>query len=75
MPYKFTIEFINNDYIVTDYQIPRDGGNYYLNDMKSIFPKSVRKDMSNVYSDGIVNELLLDIQKQLISFLISKIKQ
>lgn len=63
IPYKFVVEKINGEYIVTDSRIPRDGS-YYLEDMKNIFPKSVRNDMDNVYSDGTVETLELGVLEQ-----------
>lgn len=64
IPYKFVIESINDDYEVTDSIIPRDGSLYSV-DMKNIFPKSVRKDMSLVYQDGTIERLHLEINEQL----------
>lgn len=63
-PYSFTIQKINNTFIVTDSHTPRDGS-YYLGDMKKIFPKSVRKDMDNVYIDGTYERLALNIDEQI----------
>lgn len=63
IPYKFKIEKVNNQFIVVDSRIPRDG-NYYVKDMKAIFPYSVRKDMENVHSDGTIEKLSLYIQQQ-----------
>lgn len=63
IPYKFVVELINDKYKVTDSRIPRDGS-YYDEDMKNIFPRSVRKDMDNVYNDGTSEKLKMDIQKQ-----------
>lgn len=64
IPHKFVVEFIDNQYVVTDSRIPRDGS-YYVEDMKNIFPSSVRKNMDNVYYDGTMQRLELDIQEQM----------
>mgnify|MGYP003299778903 CR=1 FL=1 len=46
---QFINEFekINEEFRITDSSIPRDGS-LYDNDIKSIFPKSVRKDMEKL---------------------------
>ncbi len=36
MPYKFVVKYIDNEYVVTDSRIPRDG-RLYAKDMKNIF--------------------------------------
>ena len=64
VPYMFVVEHTNDEYKVTDSRIPRDG-NYYAEDMKNIFPRSVRNDMDEVYNDGTIEKLEKDIQKQL----------
>lgn len=63
-PYKFVVENIENQFTVTDSRIPRDGS-YYIVDMKNIFPNSVIDDIDNVYKDGTIERLGLDIQKQI----------
>lgn len=63
IPYKFVVELVSNEYKVTDSRIPRDGS-YYAEDMKNIFPRSVRNDMDEVYNDGTLEKLKMDIQKQ-----------
>lgn len=63
MPYKFIVEKINNEYTVTDSRIPRDGS-YYANDMKNIFPSSVRTDMEKVHTDGTSKRLSLEVEEQ-----------
>jgi transcriptional regulator with XRE-family HTH domain len=63
IPYKFVVEHINDEYKVTDSRIPRDGS-YYAEDMKNIFPRSVRNDMDEVHNDGTIEKLKMDIQKQ-----------
>ena len=64
VPYMFVVEHTNDEYKVTDSRIPRDG-TYYAEDMKHIFPRSVRNDMDEVYNDGTIEKLEKDIQKQL----------
>lgn len=64
IPYKFVVKYIDNEYVVTDSRIPRDGS-LYDKDMKNIFPYWVRKDMDKVHSDGTIERLQLDIQEQI----------
>lgn len=63
MPYKFVVKYIDNEYVVTDYRIPRDGS-LYAKDVKNIFPYLVRKEMDDIYMDGTIERLQLDIQEQ-----------
>jgi len=63
IPYKFKVEKINDKFEVTDSRIPRDGS-YYADDVKNIFPKSVRNDMDKVHYDGTIERLHLDIEEQ-----------
>ena len=64
IPHKFTVKKINDEFIVLDSKIPRDGS-YYKIDMKQIFPYSVRKDMDKVHQDGTIERLSLDIKEQI----------
>ena len=52
IPYMFVVEQTNDKYKVTDSRIPRD--KVYTEDMKNIFPRSVRKDMDEIHNDGTV---------------------
>ncbi|MBR5228104.1 MAG: helix-turn-helix transcriptional regulator [Clostridia bacterium] len=61
--HKFVVEVRDGNYVVTDSRIPRDGS-LYSEDMKNMFPNSVQKDMANVHTDGTVERLQLEIQKQ-----------
>ncbi len=63
IPYMFVVEQTNDKYKVTDSRIPRD--KVYTEDMKNIFPKSVRKDMDEIHNDGTIKKLKMDIEKQL----------
>ena len=63
IPYKFVVKNIDGKFYVTDSRIPRDGS-YYSIDMKNIFPSSVRNDMDDVYTDGTIERLQLDIEQQ-----------
>jgi len=63
IPFKFVVEKKDDDFVVKDSRIPRNGS-YYYEDMKNIFPKSVRNDISNVYKDGTIERLELDIKQQ-----------
>lgn len=63
IPYKFTVEKINDEYIVTDSRIPRDGS-YYKEDMKKIFPLSVRLNMEKCQTDGTIEKLSIEVLEQ-----------
>lgn len=64
IPYKFVVKGVDGKFSVTDSRIPRDGSDYST-DMKNIFPNSVRNDMDEVHTDGTIEKLEMDIQKQL----------
>ena len=64
IPYKFVVKSVDGKFSVTDSRIPRDGSDYSV-DMKNIFPRSVRNDMDEVHTDGTIEKLIMDIQKQL----------
>ena len=59
IPYKFVVELINDEFVVTDSRIPRDGS-YYADDIKNIFPKDVRDKLDKIHHDGTIDKLLLD---------------
>ena len=63
IPYKFTVQNIDDKFVVIASIIPRDGS-YYADDMKSIFPSSVIKDIEDMHEDGTIEQLQLDIKKQ-----------
>ncbi len=63
IPHRFTVENIDGEFIVADSRIPRDGS-YYPDDMKNIFPGSVRKDMEKAHSDGTIERLQSEIEQQ-----------
>ena len=62
MPYKFELVKDDDNFIVNNYEIPRDGS-YYEKDMKYLFPKSVLKDMDKVHIDGTIEKLSLEIEQ------------
>ena len=62
IPYKFELSKINDNFVVEDYEIPRDG-NYYDRDMKHIFPNSVLKDLDSANTDGTIEKLSLEIKR------------
>ena len=70
IPYQFVVEKINDVFEVIDSRIPRDGS-YYPKDLKNIFPRSVRKEIENVYQDGTIERLSLDNQQK-VEFYFSK---
>jgi len=63
IPHKFVLARVDGEFVVTNVVTPRDGS-YYSDDMKSIFPSSVRNDMERIHTDGTMEELNADIQKQ-----------
>ena len=63
IPYKFVVEKIEGEFTVTDSRTPRDGS-YYSDDMKNIFPSSVRDYMNEIHTDGTIERLQLDIKQQ-----------
>lgn len=63
IPHKFVVAKIDDKFVITDAITPGDGS-YYADDMKSIFPSSVRNDMNKIHADGTIDELNADIQKQ-----------
>lgn len=62
-PYKFVVEYADGKYTVTDFFTPRDGGNYSV-DIKNIFPAGVRNDINDVHTDGTIEKLQLNIDRQ-----------
>ena len=63
IPFKFKVMKNESGYRVVDSRIPRDGS-YYSNDMKNIFPRSVRNDMDKVHHDGTVDKLIIEVEEQ-----------
>ena len=62
-PHKFIVEKQDNEYIVVETRIPRDG-NYYPEDIKDMFSWSVRNSIDKVHYDGTIDKLSLEIQEQ-----------
>lgn len=62
-PAKFVIKKVNNSYAVTEIKYPRSGVDYG-NDIKTIFPESVRKEIEKVQTSGVIKELENDSIKQ-----------
>lgn len=65
MPFLFTLEkrADTNKFVVVDSRYPRDGS-YYYEDMKNLFPNSVRKEMDKIHKDGTFERLQLQIDEQ-----------
>ena len=63
IPYKFIVELVNDEFVVTDSRIPRDGS-YYEDDINNIFPKEVRRELAQVHENGVVEKLKLEIQRK-----------
>lgn len=62
-PYKFVVELIDDEFVITDSRIPRDGS-YYADDMKNIFPSHARRDIEQVHENGVEEKLKLEIQRK-----------
>lgn len=63
MPYKFKVEKVNDNFVVTDSRYPRDGS-YYAEDMKNMFDKYVRSDMEKIHTDGTISMLEMEVEEQ-----------
>lgn len=63
MPFKFTLEKEEESFVVVDSRYPRDGA-YYSEDMKNLFPHSVRNQMEKIHKDGTFERLELQINEQ-----------
>ena len=64
LPHSFDAEKISGQIVVTDVEKPRDGS-YYSDDMKNIFPNSVRNDMKKVHTDGTIDGLKSEIKQKM----------
>lgn len=64
IPYKITLKKDDDNYILRNYEIPRDGV-YYERDMKYLFPNSVLRNINNSHRDGTLEKLKFEIQEQL----------
>lgn len=62
-PAKFVVRKVNNSYEVVEIKYPRSGVNYG-NDIKTIFPESVRNEINNFQTSGVLKELENDIMNQ-----------
>lgn len=63
MPYRFTLIENNGNFTVTETEHPRDGS-LYSQDMQTLFPASVRRQMNRVEWDGTATHLKLELEKQ-----------
>ena len=63
IPHKFIVEKIDGNFVVTDVRSPRDGS-HYAEDMKAIFPNSVRNNMDKIHTDGTIDELESEIKQK-----------
>ena len=63
IPYVFVVEKIDDEHIVTDSRIPRDGS-YYAKDMKNMFPYEVRKNMEQIQIDGTIERMILEVEEK-----------
>lgn len=63
IPHKFVVEKIDGKFVVTNVRIPRDGS-YYADDIKDIFPTSVRYNMDEIHTDGTIDELELEVKQK-----------
>ena len=63
IPYKFMVLKDDNWYYVSNFKVPRSGS-YYDEDMKNIFPKSVRDEFNKIYYDGTSEKLEKELMEQ-----------
>lgn len=63
IPHVFVVEKIDEEYVVIDSKIPRDGS-YYAKDMKNMFPLSVRKDMERIQADGTIEKMIFEVEEK-----------
>ena len=63
MPFKFTLKKEGEIFAIVDSRYPRDGA-YYSEDMKNLFPGSVRTQMKKIHKDGTFERLELQINEQ-----------
>ncbi len=63
IPYKFELIKENDQFIVNNYEIPRDGS-YYIKDMKHLFPNSVLKAMDSIHTDDTIPRLQMEISNE-----------
>ncbi|MBE6113652.1 MAG: helix-turn-helix transcriptional regulator [Erysipelotrichaceae bacterium] len=63
IPYQFIVEVIDEEYTVTSARHPRDGS-LYTEDMKVLFPSYVHEEIDQMFVDGTVPRLQLEIQEQ-----------
>lgn len=63
IPHKFEIEKQGDAFKVVGTQSPRDGS-LYSEDMKSLFPASVRREMDRLHDDGTYERLQMEIDEQ-----------
>ena len=63
VPYKIELIKDGDNYIIENYEIPRDGS-YYTKDMENLFPNSVLTKMQQVDSDGTIEKLEFGIKEQ-----------
>lgn len=63
IPCKFIVKRSNDNYTVSDVIAPRDGS-YYPKDLKRIFPAYIIYELDQVYENGTVERLELEIKEQ-----------
>lgn len=61
IPHRFELSKKGDTFTVEGYVIPRDG-DYYAGDMKHIFPVSVLRDIDDVYTDGTIERLSIEVK-------------
>ncbi len=63
MPYRFTVEEKDGIFTITQKEHPRDGS-LYAQDMQTLFPASVRRQINRVYRDGTAARMNLEIEEK-----------
>ena len=63
MPYRFTVEEKDGIFTVTKKEHPRDGS-LYTQDMQTLFPASVRRQINRVYWDGTAARMNIELEEK-----------
>ena len=63
MPFRFIVQEENGTFTVTKKEHPRDGS-LYTQDMETLFPASVRRQMNRVYWDGTAARLNIELEEK-----------
>ena len=62
-PRKFTVEYADGKFIITNVIQPRDGY-FYQKDIEKIFPDIIRKSIDKIYEDNTIEKLSMHNARQ-----------